>query len=453
MNVLPRLNRRRAWLIPLSALILSVSWAQPVTLTPLNSTGIYQVGETVGWEVAPAEGQTLTTVTYTLKKNGLSVYRTGEQNLSGGKTKLTTSLAEPGAVFLEIQVPPPLAVTADPASPSAANDNAGARGGRNRNRVQAGAMVAPEKLTPSSARPADFDSWWKTKIEQLHAIPANPELTATDGGKEGVDYALVRMDNISGTRVYGQLAKPQREGKFPALLILQWAGVYPLQKQWVTARAAEGWLVLNIEPHDLPGDRPTEFYSGKIPNYWRIGNVDKDQSYFLRMYLSAYRAADYLTGRPDWDGKTFVVKGDSMGGQQSFAVAGLHPKVTAMMALVPSSCDMTGPLHGRAAGFPDWARDAQSQNNPRILETGQYFDPVNFAPRIKFPALVAMGFFDETSPPVGIWSAVNRLAGPREPLPLVNSGHQNVNNSQRPWQTRSAEWLAALVKGEPLRIN
>jgi cephalosporin-C deacetylase-like acetyl esterase len=37
------------------------------------------------------------------------------------------------------------------------------------------------------------------------------------------------------------------------------------------------------------------------------------------------------------------------------------------------------------------------------MDASRYFDTVNFAPRIKAPALVAMGFIDTTAPPVGIW--------------------------------------------------
>jgi hypothetical protein len=45
--------------------------------------------------------------------------------------------------------------------------------------------------------------------------------------------------------------------------------------------------------------------------------------------------------------------GTRMVGQQTVITAGLHPAVTAMMALVPSNCDAAGPIAGRAAGFPD----------------------------------------------------------------------------------------------------
>jgi len=70
------------------------------------------------------------------------------------------------------------------------------------------------------------------------------ELVPADGDKPGVDYFKVTMDNIRGSRIRRQLARPKAGGKLPAMLIVQWAGVYPLQKGWVTERAAEGWLAL-----------------------------------------------------------------------------------------------------------------------------------------------------------------------------------------------------------------
>ena len=410
----------------------SLSRAQPLALAPLQPSGIYAVGEHLGWKVT-VPGPPVASVQFTLRKNGLTVLRQDTLDLSSGAGVIETSLDEPGAVLLEI---------------TGVGTGAGA-GGRGGGRTLAGALVAPEKLPPSSPRPADFDAWWAEKIRALHAIPAHPEVTPGDSGIATVDYALVQLDNINGTHVHGQLARPKAGDKFPALLVLQWAGVYPLQKSTVTRRAAQGWLALNLEPHDLPVDQPAAFYANEpsVKNYQAIGQDDREKSYFLRMYLSAYRALDYLAARPDWDGKTLVVMGTSMGGQQSIAMAGLHPQVTALLVMVPSSCDLTGPEHGRAAGFPDWARDARTKHNPQILETGRYFDPVNFAPHIRAAALVAMGFFDETSPPAGVWSALNLMTGPKEAVPMINSGHQDANGSQRPYQLRSEAWLAALVRG------
>ena len=125
------------------------------------------------------------------------------------------------------------------------------------------------------------------------------------------------------------------------------------------------------------------------------------------MYLADIRAVDYLASRPDWDGKTLVVMGTSMGGQQSLCTAGLHPKVTAMLVNVPAGADANGTAHGRKIGYPNW-----DVNDPKVLETAQYFDTVNCAARIKVPSLVAMGFIDTVTPPVGIWAAFNQIKAP-----------------------------------------
>ena len=140
--------------------------------------------------------------------------------------------------------------------------------------------------------------------------------------------------------------------------------------------------------------------------------------------------------------------GVSMGGQQSLCLAGLHPQVTHVIVHVPAGCDTNGSLHGRAAGYPNW--DA---SNPRVMETALYFDPVNFASHIKATCLVSMGFVDETSPPVGVWTAFNQIRGPKETVPLVNSPHNHLatEEQQRAYTTRSAEWLAALVHGTELK--
>jgi hypothetical protein len=64
-----------------------------------------------------------------------------------------------------------------------------------------------------------------------------------------------------GSKAHGYLAKPSRQGKLPALIQLQYAGVYALNARAAAQRGAEGWLFLNVDSHDkLPSDP-----SGGIP--------------------------------------------------------------------------------------------------------------------------------------------------------------------------------------------
>ena len=422
--------------------VAATASAQQLKLTPFRPSDIYDVGEKAGWTVSAAEGTDapVASYSYTIKKNNLETIKSGSFDLSTSTASIDVMIDEPAMLMLEII---PLADSRADATPAAAT-----KGGRNR--IVAGAAVAPTKLQPVAPRPADFDSFWEAKIKELKEIPENAVLTPGESGVLDVDYATIQMDHIGGKHVYGQLAKPSDyTGKLPALVIFQWASPpYPLQKSWVTSHAANGWLTLNIEPHDVLPTEPQSYYNAlprEIKNYQSIGNNDREKSYFVQMYLADYRAVDYMAGRPDWDGKTLVVMGTSMGGQQSLCVAGLHPKVTHLVVNEPAGCDTNGPLHGRQSGYPNFP-----SNNPKIMETALYVDAVNFSPHIKAKSLVAMGFVDTIAPPVGIWTAFNQIGGSKEAVPMIDSPHNNLATpaQQRPYTQRSAEWLSALVKGQ-----
>jgi len=434
-------STRLALRLLVAALPVPAAWqaaaAQQLVFTPYHANGTYAVGERVGWTVAPTAGQAAPagSFTYTVKRDGGTVVGSGTFDLASGGAKIETRLGQPGMVLVEVRPP-----AGDTGFRGASKSEVG--------RALLGAAVAPERILPAAPRPADFDSFWAAKIRALDSVPAEPVLTPGESDRPGVEYFTLRLNNGGGAHVWAQLARPAGSGPFPALLIYQWASPpYPLQKAWVTDRAAEGWLVLNVEPHDVPADMPQAYYDALpqvIKRYNTINQGNRDDNYFLGMYLGDYRASEYLTGRSDWNGTTLVVTGISMGGQQSLAVAGLQPRVTALAVYVPAGSDVLGPLAGRAQGYPFW-----DLKRPEVRRTAPYFDPSNFAPRIQARALVAMGFIDELCPPTEAWATFNLLRGPKEALPLVDSPHNHLATPAEaaPWFRRSAEWLGALAAG------
>jgi cephalosporin-C deacetylase-like acetyl esterase len=421
--------------------------AQQLTFTPYHANGIYNVGERVGWSVEVAPGQTAAkSYDYTLKRDGLTAIGHGTLDLSAGRATIETSLDRPGMLLVEVRPP---AGTIGFHGASKSEDG----------RVLLGAAVAPNQIRPSERRPSDFDAFWASELRRLDSVAPEPVVTPGESGRTDVEYFTIRLNNVNGAHIYGQLAKPARPSEggsgFPALLILQWASApHRLQREWVTDYAARGWLVLNVQPHDVPVDMPDAFYKALpqlLKDYRLIGRHSRVESYFLPMYLGDYRAADYLASRADWDGRTLVVMGTSMGGQQGFAVAGLHPRVTALIANVPAGCDLLGPLRGRAASYPNW-----DVTQPDVRRTAGYFDAVNFAPRVRARTLISIGFIDETTPPAGIWAAFNQLPGLKESIPLVDSPHNHMATQTQvlPYTRRSAEWLEILARGgDPLAVN
>ncbi len=168
------------------------------------------------------------------------------------------------------------------------------------------------------------------------------------------------------------------------------------------------------------------------------------------MYLRDSRVLDYLLARPDWDGKTIVLTGGSMGGQQSLVLAGLRPeKITAVLVCVPAGADSNGDLHGRKAGYPNWPSD-----NADVMKTALYFDTVNFASRIKAPVMAGFGFIDTVSPPAGVWTMINQIPGPVEALPMIQSEHDNFTpEKDGACPARRDEVLGALVHGGTFTPN
>ena len=394
---------------------------------------VYATGDIVRWQVRWRGDGVPPDARYTVKWGGLKEMKGGPLQVHDGSAEVQATFDQPGAMLLEVKW------------------QADGKEGR-----AVGAAVAdPARITAAAPPPDDFDAFWRSKLDELARVPPNEKLERADAAKLGVDYWKITLDNVRGTHINGQLARPQLGEKFPALLIVQWAGVYPLRKAWVTDRAAEGWLALNILPHDLPIDEPESFYKeqfeGPLKNYWAIGNDDPDASYYLRMYLSCYRAVEYLKSRRDWDGKTLVVMGTSQGGQQALVSAGLQKDcVTAVLAFLPAACDVLAPDVGRASGFPHWYHQTQGNDPQKVRSASRYYDPINFARRIKCPALVGLALRDELAPPSSVLAAANVISGPKEVVILANAGHQDENGSQAPYNERCyGAWLPALRRGQP----
>lgn len=402
---------------------------QQLTFTPYHANGLYEVSETVGWTVTPGPVTPTYPYKWTVRSNNSIVLKEGKLDLFTGKDNIEVKGERPQMIYVAVE---PYAPTGSAYT--------GGNTGRNNGLYAAGAAVAPSKIEVSTPRPADFDVFWNGKLVEQAKIPMNPVVTPVETDVPGAELNMFVLDAL-GSKAHGYVAKPARPGKFPALIQLQYAGVYALNARGAAQRAAEGWLFLNVDSHDkLPTDP-----SGGIPrNYQTIGNTDRSKSYFLNMYLRDSRVLDYLLTRPDWDGKTIVLTGGSMGGQQSLVLAGLRPeKVTAALVCVPAGADANGDLHGRKAGYPNWPSD-----NPEVMNTALYFDTVNFAPRIKAPVMAGMGFIDTISPPAGVWTALNQIPGPKEPLPMIESEHDNLTpQNGRACPARTQEILDVLVRG------
>lgn len=398
--------------------------------------GVYDRGEDITFEVT-AQRMTGVTGKYQVLRDGKTVLSQGLLALEDNAPQtVTAKLDSPGWVALQIKATP--------------------QGGKEITQL-AGAVVAPREVTRTAPRPADFDEFWDNKVASMTRVPINPQEQRVPEVTE-VEYYRVLLDGYNGSKVHGQLAKPaggNAQAKYPAILIVQWAGVYPLQREWVIRRAKQGFLALNILAHDEEFDAKPEYYAelnrGKLKDYVAIGNTSREDSYFLRMFLNCHRAVEYLTNREDWNGQVMYVTGGSQGGLQTIVTAALHPRVTHIAAEVPAGCGQSTLYTGGWWAWPYWEAKANSQQDPavatKIRETAPYFDAVNFAHRVKVPALVGMGLRDDVCPPPGVLAMVNELTGPVALHIMQDADHTKQHTG---WAEKEAEWTTAILEGKPV---
>ena len=416
-----------------------------LTVKPDHADGVYALNEPVVWTVDVKSGDRsgLAAVPYAVQRDGGDAIAQGTIDLSTGPATITASRAEPGALLAVITVP-----TATPK--------------KTPRPFTGGAIFDPGKIGPAVPAPADFDAFWKAKIQDLDAVPANPVVVqASDDDvkyNDGVPYYKVTLDNIWHTQVQGQLSRPIKGDKFPALIIFQAAGVGPLQKEMVVRPAKQGFLAMNIEAHDIPIDQPPAFYNDlkahSLANYTSIGVDSRDTYYFLRMISGCIRAVEYLTSRPDWDGKTLIVQGVSQGGFQSFATAALFPQVTALVTAAPASVDSYAtqatpprPVAWPACYFPPRPDDPDGS---KARATLGYFDTIYFAARVHCPALVCVGLIDETVRPASDLAAYNAIPGTDKEIIFCPFYNHPLICGQPPFWHRAADWQAAIKAGQPI---
>jgi len=428
--------------------------AQPlnpfITFTPFHANGLYKAGERYGWTVRAPMGmstQDPLSYDYTVRENNQTEIASGTIDLSSGSATISGAIDHPAMVYVRL-TPNRAGMVTLPAPPAAAPAPGGGPAGpspADLDKLTVGAAIDPTNFKPSIPRPADFDAFWAGKLADLAKVPVNPQLTPLTPPKPNIDFYKVQLDS-AGSHVQGYLAAPKSGGKHPAILLYQYAGVYALDPRTAADRAAEGWLAFNVDSHDQDPASP----DGAPRNYAMVSADNRDTSYFLGMYLRDTRAIDYIRSRSDWDGKTIVVMGTSMGGQQSFATAGLNPQyVTAMVVNVPAGFDVNGEKAGRRTGYPGWPSD-----NAAIMQAGQYFDPVNFASRIRAKSVVAFGLIDTTSPPAGVFTAFNQIPAAKEAIPMVESDHNHITpQKQEAYLQRQQEVLAAILKNGTFTPN
>lgn len=304
---------------------------------------------------------------------------------------------------------------------------------------------SPHAITPTQTMPKNFERFWEKSIEKARNIDLEPVVTlAPERCTARTNVYHVRLQHYrKDTYLYGWLAIPKREGRYPAVLCLPGAGVKPVPPEIDLAETGEGMITLAIGVNGIPLDLPQEVYDnlryGVLKDYGFIHLDSKENYYYRRIYTGCVRAIDYIETLPCYDGSNIGVMGGSQGGALAIVTASLDKRVKALVAYYPALCDVTGYLHNRAGGWPHMfaPKNQLRHNTAQKIETMQYYDVVNFARLLQTPGYYSWGYNDPTCPPTSLYAAYNVIKAPKQLLVAHAAGHWRF-----PEQTQTTlQWL------------
>ena len=282
-------------------------------------------------------------------------------------------------------------------------------------------------------RPADFDAFWDSPLQQVQSIPLNPtqELVPLRSTPE-VDVFLVHYDSLDGVRIAGWYCLPRkRVGKLPVIAFMPG---YIGEPDIPRAAVSKGYATFGVITRGKL--RSNSQFNPGFPGLLTHNIVDRNTYSYRGLFIDASRAIDFLLSRDDIDATRIGVTGGSQGGGLTIVTAALRPEICAAVAAAPFPCGiMRSAELARTYPFQE-VRDylrLHPEREPAVAETLAYFDGINFASRIACPTMVHYGLQDSICPAETIVAACDAITAEEKHIyPYDGHGHDAGRANHQP---------------------
>jgi len=306
---------------------------------------------------------------------------------------------------------------------------------------------------PTVVDPADFDDFWRRTLDESRV--AGGTLTIDDASTPIRELIVedLTFPGYGGEPVRAWITRPRSDERLPAVIEyigynggrgvagekLQWAAAGYVHVLMDTRGQGSGWGTGGdtADPHGS---------EGSVPGFMTRGISSPETYYYRRVFTDAVRLVDAVREFGFVDAARIAVTGASQGGGIALAVAGLVPDLVGVMPDVPFLSHFGRSVQATPdQPFTEITRylAVHRDQDERVFRTLAYFDGVNFARRVRAPALFSVALMDAIVLPSSVFAAYNHLGGDdREIEVYTYNGHEGGQTHQ--W-VRQAEWLATRV--------
>ncbi|HEY3061697.1 MAG TPA: acetylxylan esterase [Chloroflexota bacterium] len=277
-----------------------------------------------------------------------------------------------------------------------------------------------------TVRPADFDAFWTEIMARVQQIPLNATLEPVPlRSTAQVETFRIAYDSLDGVRIGGWYCVPRAAHiapPYPGLLIVPGYISEPtLPKSW----AKLGYATVGVAPRGKLGSN--QQYNPGYPGLLVDNIVDRNTYAYRGFYVDATRAVDFLLGRPEVDQARIGVHGSSQGGALTITTAALRADVIACAAAgAPFLCGyLDAPRLSRSYPYEEIHEYLRCypERESAVRDTLNYFDGINFAPRIRCPMLLNVGLQDDVCAPETGFALYDALTCPKDMLSYPGCGH------------------------------
>lgn len=290
-----------------------------------------------------------------------------------------------------------------------------------------------------STRPPDFDAFWERTVGELRGVPhdATTELVEEPGDSRPA-LERVSFRSLGGALVRGYLLR-WTDGADRPLVVHSHGYGSACEVRWEWAKAGLNVLGVDIRGCGISADA--------VPHRSRWGyiltGIESPETSILRGAVCDYmRAVEVGTELLKDRTRRLVLHGISFAGGLALMAEANLQRADLLAVGVPT--------FGWAEGRHFFVKIGSGAEIVRYLEARpevsedvmlvlRYFDTMNFAGKIRCPALVGVGLADDVVPAKTVFAIVNHLAGPHQVMefPVSHSDHPD----ERLWSQFEDRWI------------